>query len=97
MTIGTEIRIRVTEETETDAIITIGIATITEEGTVITMEMVAMKIGATTTEIINTEEAKTKMMTDEIIGATVDARREDDQTIDEMATDATTEEVDGEE
>ena len=34
------------------------------------------------------------MMTDEIIGATVDATREDDQTIDETGTDATTEEVD---
>ena len=88
---GIETLIEVTEETETDVIITIGIATIKAVEEVITTEMGATTIGATTTEIISMAQPKTALMIDEIIDATVDATTEDVQTIVETATDATTE------
>ena len=88
---GTETVIEVTEETETDVITTIGIVTIKEVDEVITTEMGATTIGATTTEIISTAQHKTAMMTDVIIGATVVATKEDVRTIAETETGATTE------
>ena len=88
---GTEILTEEIEETETDEIITTGIATIKAVEEVTTTETGATTIGATMTEIISTAQHKIAMMTDVIIGATVDATKEDVRTIAETETDATTE------